>query len=98
MVRWTDQAFMRLAEIEGYIARDNPIAAARMVDRIIEQGDALADQTYRGRPLPELPGTALREVIVGNYRFACWGREYREEVLTESKGRRLLPTGNLTDG
>lgn len=97
-VRWTDQAFLRLAEIEDYIARHNPKAAARMIDRIIDRGDALAEQPHRGRPLPELPGTELREVIVGNYRVIYRVRDDQVEVLTVFEGHRLLPTEDLPDG
>ncbi|WP_295392070.1 type II toxin-antitoxin system RelE/ParE family toxin [uncultured Thiodictyon sp.] len=97
-VRWTDQAFLRLAEIEDFIARDNPKAGARMAERIIDRGDALADQPYLGRPLPELPGTELREVIVGNYRIIYRVREDQVEVLTVFEGHRRLPTEDLPEG
>lgn len=96
-VRWTHQAFLRLAEIEDFIARDNPEAAARLVDRIIDRGAALVDQPLRGRLLPELPGTGLRELILDNYRIV-----YRVEgdevlVLTVFEGHRLLPKEDLHD-
>ncbi len=97
-VRWTDQAYLRLAEIEDFIARDNPRAAARMGERIIERGEALADQPYRGRPLPELPGAELREIIVGNYRVVYRLREDHVEVLTVFEGHRLLPAEDLLEG
>ncbi|AUB84411.1 type II toxin-antitoxin system RelE/ParE family toxin [Candidatus Thiodictyon syntrophicum] len=97
-VRWTDQAYLRLAEIEDFIARDNPKAAARMGERIIERGEALADQPYCGRPLPELPGAELREIIVGNYRVVYRLREDHVEVLTVFEGHRLLPAEDLLEG
>jgi plasmid stabilization system protein ParE len=37
-VLWTEQAWTRLAEIEAFIARDNPAAASKFVDKLVERG------------------------------------------------------------
>ena len=37
-VVWTEQAWERLIEIEQFIARDDPHAAARLVDTLIDRG------------------------------------------------------------
>ena len=44
-VTWTEQAWERLLEIERFVARDDPRAAARLVDKLIDRGDALAERT-----------------------------------------------------
>jgi plasmid stabilization system protein ParE len=36
-VVWTEQAFVGLAEIEAFIARDNPEVAARVVDKLVDR-------------------------------------------------------------
>ena len=41
-VVWTEQAWERLAEIEAFVARQHPEAAARLVDWLIARGEALA--------------------------------------------------------
>jgi plasmid stabilization system protein ParE len=41
-VTWTEQAWERLLAIERFVARDDPRAAARLVDKLIDRGDALA--------------------------------------------------------
>lgn len=41
-VAWTEQAWERLLEIERFIARDDPRAAARLVDKLIDRGEGLA--------------------------------------------------------
>ena len=41
-VVWTEQAVKRLAEIEAFVARDNSAAAARLIDNLVDRGDALA--------------------------------------------------------
>ena len=94
-VLWTDQAFERLAEIEAYVARDDPKAGERLVDRIVARGAALADHPHLGRRLPELPSGDLREVIVGNYRLVYRARDDDVIVLTVFEGHRLLPAADL---
>ena len=44
---WTEQAWERLLEIERFVARDDPRAAARLVDKLIDRGDALAEHPER---------------------------------------------------
>ena len=94
-VRWTDQAFERLAEIEAFIARDDPKAGERLVDRLIARGEALADHPHLGRRLPELPNGDLREVTVGNYRLVYRVRREDVVVLTAFEGHRLLPAADV---
>jgi len=96
-VLWTEQAFLRLTEIESYISLDNPAAAARHTDRLIARASVLAEQPYVGRTLPELPGSELRELVEGNYRMVYRVREKRVEVLTVFEGHRQLPSEDLPD-
>jgi len=62
-VAFTQRANLDLADIGNWIARDNPRAAARMVDRLINAGDGLADISLR------YPAThrSLRKRPVGAY-------------------------------
>lgn len=94
-VRWTEQAFVRLAEIEDYIARDDPVVALEHTRRLTERSQVLADFPRMGRPLPELPGSDLRELIEGRYRIVYRLREDRVEILTVFEGHRLLPAGEV---
>ena len=94
-ILWTDQAFLRLAEIEAFIARDNPETAERFVARLIDRADRLADQPSLGRTVPELPGSGLRELIEGNYRIVYRVRASTVEILTVFEGHRRLPVADL---
>ena len=67
-VVWTEQAWERLAEIEAFVARAYPEAAARL-DKLIARGEALARHPDRGRKLPEISSSGLRELVVNNYRI-----------------------------
>jgi plasmid stabilization system protein ParE len=92
---WTDQAYLRLAEIEDFVARDRPEAAERLVARLIDRADVLAHQPSLGRALPELPHSGLRELVEGNYRIVYRLREGEVEILTVFEGHRRLPVDDL---
>ena len=95
-VTWTEQAWGRLLEIERFVARDDPRAAARLVDKLIDRGDALVAHPERGRRLPEIPDSGLRELIVGNYRLVYRRTPKSVEVLSVFEGHRLLRPNELT--
>ena len=94
-VVWTRQAFQRLAEIEDFIARDNPQAAEQHTERLIARTEALALHPQLGRIVPEVPGGNLRELVEGNYRIVYRVRGDIVEVLTVFEGHHLLPQEDL---
>ena len=94
-VRWTEQAFERLAEVQEYIALDNPPAAARMIDKIIERAEKLETFPERGRIVPEIGNPDIREVFEGNYRIVYRVHKQYVQVLTVFQGHRLLPEVDL---
>ena len=95
IVVWTDQAFVRLAAIRDHIARDDPEAADRHIDTLINRGDVLSEFPNSGRRLPELPRSDLRELVEGNYRIVYRVREESVQILTVFEGHRLLPVDDL---
>ena len=97
-VTWTEQAWGRLLEIERFVARDDPRAAARLVDKLIDRGEALAEHPDRGRRLLELPESGLRELVVDNYRIVYRRTSKVVEVLTVFEGHRLLRPDELPTG
>ena len=60
-VRWLRRALRNLEEEAEYIARDDPNAAARIVDRIATSVERLATHPASGR-IGRVPGT--RELVV----------------------------------
>jgi len=60
-VRWLRRALRNLDEEAEYIARDNPLAATRIVERIATGVERLAIHPASGRP-GRVPGT--RELLV----------------------------------
>jgi toxin ParE1/3/4 len=76
-VRWTRRSIRSLEALAEYIAKDRPSAAARMVERIRDTVDHLAENPDLGR-VGRVPGT--RELIVGGTPFIVPYR-IREDVI-----------------
>jgi plasmid stabilization system protein ParE len=87
---WSDEALEQLAEIEAYIARDNPIAAERFVGRLIDHASTLVDNPRAGRMVPEHRRPDLRELVQGNYRIVCLLQEETIEVVTVFEAHQAL--------
>ena len=94
-VRWTEQAFARLAGIEDYVAADSPTAARRLITRLVRRASTLARTPSIGRRVPELPGSDLRELIEGNYRIVYRARPPRVEILTVFEGHQRFPLADV---
>ncbi len=86
-----------MTEIEAFVACDHPEAAVRLVDKLIARGDALGRYPNRGRKLPEIPGTGLRELVVDSFRIVYRRRPNKIEVLTVFEGHRLLRRDELPE-
>jgi plasmid stabilization system protein ParE len=94
-VRWTEQAFTRLAAIEDYIASESPATAERFVARLVRRATILARSPGMGRRVPELPGSDLRELLEASYRIVYRVRPPRVEILTVFEGHRRFPVEDL---
>ena len=92
-VRWTEQALSRLADIEDFVAAADPTAAIARTTRLIARGDSLAKYPRRGRRVPELPASGLRELVDGPYRLVYRVHAGRVEILTVFEGHRIPPPG-----
>lgn len=89
-VAWTSPALRDLEAIGDFIARDNPIAAAKIVARILDQTELLALHSRIGRK-GRIKGT--RELVVTDTPFIVAYRvsDDRVEVLAAFHGARLWP-------
>jgi toxin ParE1/3/4 len=63
-IRWTNPARRTLAEHIAYIAQDNPDAAERVRNAIVEAVERLADYPHRGRQ-GQRAGT--RELVIADF-------------------------------
>jgi toxin ParE1/3/4 len=95
-VLWTEQALARLTEIEDFVGADDPAAAVKLGSRLVERGESLARLWSRGRRLPELPDSPLRELVEGNYRIVYRTRKSTVEILTVFEGHRRLRRSEIS--
>ena len=89
-VEFSPTALFDLEDIANYIARDNPIAAERWVDKLVAAAEKAASHPRSGRAVPEVEDQKIREVIVGEYRVIYRVDEKRLLVLTVIEGHRRL--------
>jgi toxin ParE1/3/4 len=68
-VIWTDEAIADLRQLVTFISRDNPPAAVKLGETIIEKSMMLANHPRLGRMLRIAPRDSLRELIVSPYRI-----------------------------
>ena len=69
-LRWTAEALDWLEDIHRYIARDNPAAAAKVMDGILAKAELLMDFPDIGSRLRVVPEGEVRMVLYGHYRIA----------------------------
>ena len=65
----TDQSQDDLREIVVFIARDDPEAARRFGNQLIDQALSIGKFPEMGRMVPEVGDPAVREIIHGSYRI-----------------------------
>ncbi len=89
-VRWLRRALANLDEEAAYVAQEDPAAAARMMEEICKQVDALAAFPASGRA-GRVPGT--RELVVLGYPFLVPYRVVADEmqILRSFHTRRKPP-------
>ena len=89
-ILWTREAIVRLREIEEYIARDNPSAAIKFVDKLISDAETLVDNPQKGRIVPELTIENIRELLHKNYRIVYLIKKSSIDILTVFERHQLL--------
>lgn len=73
-LRWTAEALDWLKDIHSYIAADNPVAAAKVIDGIVAKAELLRDFPGLGSRLRIVPEGEVRMVLYGHYRIAYLNR------------------------
>jgi plasmid stabilization system protein ParE len=73
-----------LEEIVAYIAADNPQAAERFGQRLIDEAAAIAAHPLAGRMAPEFGEPAIRERIFRSYRIVH-GVNHEQRTIVVSR-------------
>ncbi len=87
-VVWSPLAIERAAEATAYSAKDSPAAARRWVDELFESVATLSRMPERGRRVPEMTRTDVRELLFGSYRVVYRIEPRRVAILTVRHLRR----------
>lgn len=91
-VVWTDRAKLRLQDIRRHIAQDAPRAADKLLLRMIDRSQQLAELPWSGRAVPEFRRDDIRELLVQPYRIIYFLQLDRQriDILTGRHYRQLL--------
>jgi len=87
-VIWAYAAEEDLEAAASYIHRDSPVYAASFIDRALEAGRSLDEFAERGRMVPELGDSSIREIFVYSYRLVYRIEDDRISILALIHGRR----------
>lgn len=89
-VDWTENAWNDLEKIADYIALDSPHYAAGFVSEVNDAAESLRQFAERGRRVPEISDSAIRELLIGNYRLIYQIKNQHVLILTFIHGARDL--------
>jgi plasmid stabilization system protein ParE len=81
---------MDLFAIGDYIARDSPDAARSWVERLRQRAAQAAEFPNKGRIVPEIGRSDVREVFLRNYRIVYRIVDHGVVVLTVFEGHKSL--------
>ena len=87
---WSFEATADLEAIADYIARDSSFYAAAFVLEVREASRSLNEFSERGRIVPELSNSSIRELFINDYRLIYRIEESRVDILGLIHGRRDL--------
>src|SRR5688500_1209917 len=87
---FSPQALRDLEAIALYVAQDDPLAAERWVDKLVDRAERAAAAPRAGRIVPEWGDPDIREVFLRTYRIVYRVEENRILVLTVFEGHRQL--------
>jgi len=68
-IKWSQEAFDWLKEIQTYIAKDKPQVAQNIAKQIIQKVSLLQDFPEMGYRLNNFPKKNIRVVLYGHYRI-----------------------------
>lgn len=88
---WSARAQARLDQIHSYIASENPAAALRVVQQIVQRVSQISVFPDSGRQVADYDRDDVRELIEGQYRIIYRVGAGRIDVLTVKHCAQRLP-------
>ena len=86
-VHWTDRAKQRLKLIHDHIAKDAPLVAPSVIERLVRRSMQIGEFPHSGREVSEYQREDVREILERPYRI----QRDRIDVITVMHYRQLLP-------
>lgn len=90
-VHWTDRAKQRLKLIQQHIAKDAPLVAPNVIERLIRRSIQIGEFPHSGREVPEYRHPDVRESLERPYRILYHIKGDRIDIITVMHYRQLLP-------
>lgn len=78
-VIWAESARQALDEVVAYISQESPDGAVRVLTRALDTAASLSTLAERGRMVREVGDSALRELLVYDYRMLY--KVYEDRVV-----------------
>lgn len=89
-IQWTTVALLDMNDAVAYIAKDSKVYAARFASQCEAAANAFREYPYKGRLVPELPRSGLRELIAAKYRIIYRVKTESIEIIALIHGARNL--------
>lgn len=90
MVRWSKVARDDLKSIHDYISLDSRFYAKKVIREIIDIASTLEKVPERGRVVPELDDSKIREIFIYSYRIIYEISKSVIHILTIIHGKRNI--------
>ncbi len=87
---WSEEAVADLEALANYIERDSTAYAASFIQEILDASKTLSELSKRGRIVPELNDSSIRELLIREYRIIYHIEKSRVVVLGLIHGSRDL--------
>jgi addiction module RelE/StbE family toxin len=89
-VFWTETAVNHLTAIYGYISQNSPQYAQRVVERLTQRSEQIAQFPLSGRMVPEFEAQQIREVIERPYRIIYHIKPDQIDIIAVLHGSQKL--------
>ena len=98
-VVWSPKSIRDLDAIHDYVAQFNPVAAKRLIQKIVQRTDRLLRFPLSGGVVPEDDFSVYRQVLHGNYRviYRHQAEQAVVRIITVTHAARLLDPERLNE-
>lgn len=90
-ITWSPLSFEKLEGIYEFIAKDDSVAAKKLIKKMLLKVESLSKYPERGRKVPEINRDDIREIFEGEYRIIYKIKPKKIAILTIRNFKQLLP-------